>query len=55
MLAAATNGGPLLAAVLADRLGYYRVGLTLLALLARLGSVFWILATPPRPPRPVVA
>jgi MFS family permease len=48
-----TISGPMLAAVLADQLGNYRVGFTVLALLAGLGSIFWILATPPRPPRQV--
>ena len=51
VITAGTISGPMLAAVLADRLGDYRVGFTVLALLAGLGSVFWILATPPRPPR----
>lgn len=51
VLTAGTISGPMLAAVLADRLGNYRAGFTVLALLAGLGSVFWILATPPRPPR----
>jgi hypothetical protein len=31
-------------------LGDYRVGFTVLALLAGCGCVFWILATPPAPP-----
>jgi MFS family permease len=53
VLTAGTISGPMLAAVLADRLGDYRVGFTVLALLAGLGSIFWALATPPRPPRAV--
>lgn len=47
-----TISGPMLAAVLADQLGNYRVGFTVLALLAGLGSIFWVLAKPPRPPHP---
>ena len=31
--------------------GRFRRAIAVLALLAALGSVFWILATPPRPPR----
>ncbi|MBM3140386.1 MAG: MFS transporter [Chloroflexi bacterium] len=42
--------GPLLAGVLADATGDYRLGMTILALLAGIGSVFFILATPPGPP-----
>lgn len=51
VLTAGTISGPMLAAILADRLGNYRAGFTVLALLAGLGSIFWLLATPPRPPR----
>lgn len=50
VITAGTISGPLLAGVLADRLGDYRVGFTVLACLAGLGSIFWILAKPPRPP-----
>ena len=50
VLTAGTISGPMLAGILADRLGDYRVGFTVLAILAGLGSIFWILATPPRPP-----
>jgi MFS family permease len=42
--------GPLLAGILADHFGNYEVGFTILAVLAGLGSVFFILATPPAPP-----
>jgi sugar phosphate permease len=42
--------GPLVAGALAERTGRYETGLTLLALLAGLGSVFFLLATRPRPP-----
>jgi MFS family permease len=40
-------GGPLIAGVLADRTGSYRLGFTVLAALAALGSVFFALATRP--------
>jgi MFS family permease len=42
--------GPLLAGLLADYFGNYKVGFTILAVLAGLGSIFFILATPPAPP-----
>lgn len=45
-----TISGPMVAGILADRLGDYRAGFTVLAVLAGLGSIFWILARPPRPP-----
>ena len=41
-------GGPIIAGVFADWTGDYRMGFTLLALLAGLGSVFFLLAKPPR-------
>ena len=40
-------GGPVLAGVFADRFGSYQVGFTVLAALAALGSVFFMLSTPP--------
>ena len=43
-------GGPLVAGILADRTGSYRLGFTVLALLALLGSVFFLLAKRPAPP-----
>ena len=49
-------GGPVIAGALADRTGSYRLGFTLLAALAALGSVLFALATRPAPPpRPFVA
>jgi MFS family permease len=42
--------GPLIAGILADRTGSYEAGFTVLAILAALGSVFFLLATPPKPP-----
>jgi sugar phosphate permease len=39
--------GPLVAGILADRTGSYAAGFTLLATLAAVGSVFFVLATPP--------
>jgi sugar phosphate permease len=50
-----TVSGPLVAAVLADQLGNYRFGFALLGALAGLGSIFWMLATPPQLPQPPVA
>jgi MFS family permease len=44
-------GGPMIAGVLADATGSYRLGFTVLALLAGLGSVFFLLAK--RPVRPL--
>ena len=41
-------GGPLLAGAFADWTGNYRAGFTLLAVLAGLGSLFFLLAKPPR-------
>ena len=43
-------GGPMIAGVLADMTGDYRAGFTTLALLAGLGSVFFLLAKRPAPP-----
>jgi sugar phosphate permease len=44
-------GGPLVAGILADRTGSYVPGFTVLAGLAALGSVFFLLARRPRPAR----
>ena len=45
--------GPLVAGIMADRTGTYAAGFTILATLAALGSVFFVLAAPPaRAPRP---
>ncbi|HEX6318398.1 MAG TPA: MFS transporter [Burkholderiales bacterium] len=44
-------GGPMIAGMLADTTGNYRLGFTLLALLAGLGSMFFVLAK--RPDRPL--
>jgi MFS family permease len=46
-------GGPLIAGIFADTTGDYRAGFTLLALLAGLGSFFFLLAK--RPVRPLRA
>jgi MFS family permease len=43
-------GGPMIAAVLADMTGNYRVGFTVLALLAGVGSMFFVLAKRPTAP-----
>jgi sugar phosphate permease len=44
-------GGPMIAGIMADMTGNYRAGFTVLALLAGLGSVFFLLAR--RPQRPL--
>jgi MFS family permease len=44
-------GGPMLAGILADATGNYRLGFTILALLAGLGSLFFVLARKPELPR----
>jgi sugar phosphate permease len=44
-------GGPLVAGMLADRTGTYRLGFTVLAVLAALGSFCFLLARRPPPPR----
>ncbi len=41
--------GPVLAGVLADSTGDYRLGFTILGIAAAFGVVFWILAAPPAP------
>jgi sugar phosphate permease len=43
-------GGPMVAGIFADLTGSYRTGFTILALLAGLGSLFFILASKPRRP-----
>ncbi len=44
-------GGPLLAGFLADSTGSYETGFTVLAILAGLGSLFFVFARPPRLPQ----
>jgi MFS family permease len=43
-------GGPLVAGVLADRTGSYELGFSILATLAAVGSIFFVLARRPRRP-----
>jgi sugar phosphate permease len=43
-------GGPMIAGILADITGNYRTGFTVLALLAGVGSMFFVLAKRPAPP-----
>jgi MFS family permease len=43
-------GGPLIAGAFADWTGNYRTGFTVLAVLAALGSLFFLMAKPPQPP-----
>lgn len=44
-------GGPMVAGILADRSGSYQGAFTVLALMAGVGTIFWLLARPPKPPR----
>ena len=44
-------GGPLIAGILADQTGSYEIGFRVLAGLAGLGSIFFVLARRPDPPR----
>jgi MFS family permease len=44
-------GGPMIAGILSDITGNYRLGFTVLAVLAGLGSVFFLLSR--RPARPL--
>jgi MFS family permease len=46
-------GGPMIAGIMADMTGNYRAGFTTLALLAALGSIFFLLARRPERPRRV--
>jgi MFS family permease len=43
-------GGPMIAGIFADLTGNYRTGFTILALLAGLGSLFFVLARKPKRP-----
>ncbi|PYM95344.1 MAG: hypothetical protein DME04_05210 [Candidatus Rokuibacteriota bacterium] len=43
-------GGPIIAGILADRTGSYELGFRILAGLAALGSIFFVLARRPSPP-----
>jgi MFS family permease len=43
-------GGPMIAGVLADMTGDYRLGFTILALLAGIGSLFFLFARRPKLP-----
>ena len=42
--------GPLIAGVLYDRTGSYELGFTIVAIIAGLGSIFFMLSWRPRPP-----
>jgi MFS family permease len=46
--------GPIVAGYMADRSGNYESGLTVLAIAALFGSIFFLFATPPRPKRATV-
>ena len=45
--------GPIIAGVLADTTGSYRLGFVVLAVLSALGMLFFVFATPPQPPNRV--
>jgi MFS family permease len=45
-------GGPLLAGWMDDTTGSYRAGFVVVAVLASMGMVFFVLASPPGPPAP---
>ncbi len=47
-----TISGPLLAGVLADRTGDFRLGFTILAIVSGIGSIFFVLARRPSRPAP---
>jgi MFS-type transporter involved in bile tolerance (Atg22 family) len=44
-------GGPLIAGIMSDLTGNYRAGFTVLALLAGVGSLFFLFAKKPARPR----
>ncbi|MFW6074193.1 MAG: MFS transporter [Chloroflexota bacterium] len=46
------TGGPLIAGIMADRLGNYQLGFTILAIAAAIGSLFFMFATKPDIPQP---
>ncbi|MDA3038820.1 MAG: MFS transporter [Actinomycetota bacterium] len=46
-----TAGGPMVAGILADQTGDYRIGFTILAVMAGLGMIFFVFASPPKPPK----
>lgn len=45
-----TISGPIIAGLIYDQTGNYRIGFDILAAIAALGSVFFILARRPQPP-----
>ena len=53
LVMAGTISGPLVAGILADRTGDFRLGFTILAIVSGIGSVFFMLAR--RPARPIEA
>ncbi|MDP2326976.1 MAG: MFS transporter [Dehalococcoidia bacterium] len=50
-----TASGPIIAGMLYDATGSYEFGFTIIAGIAAAGSIFWVLATKPKPPRRPVA
>lgn len=45
-------GGPMIAGILADTTGNYRLGFTIIAIIAGVGLFFFVLARPPKPVHP---
>jgi MFS family permease len=52
VIAVGQVGGPMVAGAFADLTGDYRLGFTLLALVAATGAIVFAVATPPARPRP---
>jgi MFS family permease len=55
VVTAGSVSGPLLAGILADSTGNYKLGFTLVACTAFAGTIFWVLATPPKNPNALIA
>jgi MFS family permease len=54
VVTAGAVSGPLLAGILADSTGNYKLGFTVIACTAFAGTIFWVLATPPKNPKAVM-
>ena len=50
-----TIAGPLIAAYMYDTTGSYRIGFDMLAVMSGAGSLFFVMARPPKPPARVLA
>jgi sugar phosphate permease len=44
-------GGPIIVGLMADQTGSYQMAFTLLSIMAGIGTIFWVLARPPKPPK----